>query len=139
DPSSRIDVPLRFPGHYADPEIGLYYNRFRFYSPELGRYTQSDPVGIGAGLNVYAYPANPLAQADDRGECPPGDPPKGKGVKIIGVSSFFHRRENRCRFLPKYELTPRRARARLGDPACPAIRDPGGLELPIDRRLPAGR
>jgi len=39
DPPSRIDVPLRFPGHYADPEIGLYYNRFRFYSPELGRYT----------------------------------------------------------------------------------------------------
>ncbi len=59
--------------------------------------------------------------------------------KIIGVSSFFHRRENRCRFLPKYGLTPRRARARLGDPACPTIRDPGGLELPIDRRLPAGR
>ncbi|MGO8902370.1 MAG: RHS repeat-associated core domain-containing protein [Isosphaeraceae bacterium] len=79
DPSSRIDVPLRFPGHYADPEIGLYYNRFRFYSPELGRYTQSDPVGIGAGLNVYAYPASPLAQADVRGECPPGDPPEGKG------------------------------------------------------------
>ena len=79
DPSSRIDVPLRFPGHYADPEIGLYYNRFRYYSPELGRYTQSDPVGIGAGLNVYAYPASPLAQADVRGECPPGDPPEGKG------------------------------------------------------------
>ena len=78
-PELPIDVPLRFPGHYADPEIGLYYNRFRYYSPELGRYTQSDPVGIGAGLNVYAYTASPLAQADVRGRVSPGDPPEGKG------------------------------------------------------------
>ena len=79
DPSSRIDVPLRFPVTTRIRKSACITTDSAFYSPELGRYTQSDPVGIGAGLNVYAYPANPLVQADVRGECPPGDPPKGKG------------------------------------------------------------
>lgn len=64
DPASRIELNLRFPGHYLDPETGLHYNRFRYYSPELGRYLQSDPIGLAGGPNVYAYPANPLAQVD---------------------------------------------------------------------------
>jgi len=65
--SGELDVSLRFPGHYHDPETGLHYNRFRYYSPELGRYLQSDPVGIGGGLNLYAYVPNPLTQVDVRG------------------------------------------------------------------------
>ena len=44
-PRSTIELNLRFPGHYFDRELGLHYNRFRYYSPELGRYVQSDPVG----------------------------------------------------------------------------------------------
>ena len=32
----RLEIPLRFPGHYYDPETGLHYNRFRYYSPESG-------------------------------------------------------------------------------------------------------
>ncbi len=35
DPSSTIDLALRFPGHYLDAETGLYCNRFRYYSPDL--------------------------------------------------------------------------------------------------------
>jgi RHS repeat-associated protein len=35
--------PLRFPGHYHDATTGLHCNRFRYYSPELGRYLESDP------------------------------------------------------------------------------------------------
>lgn len=64
DRSSTIELNLRFPGHYFDAETGLHYNRFRYYSPELGRYLQSDPIGLAGGLNVYAYPANPLARVD---------------------------------------------------------------------------
>jgi RHS repeat-associated protein len=37
--------PLRFPGHYHDATTGLHCNRFRYYSPELGRYLESDPIG----------------------------------------------------------------------------------------------
>jgi RHS repeat-associated protein len=67
DPESTIVVNLRFPGHYFDAETGLHYNRFRYYSPELGRYLQCDPEGIAGGLNPYAYTDNPLAQVDIRG------------------------------------------------------------------------
>lgn len=79
-PGNALDVHLRLPGHYADPEIGLHYNRFRSYSPELGRYLQSDPSGIAGGINLYAYPASPLTHVDVRGlnsdvcEIPPKKP-----------------------------------------------------------------
>jgi RHS repeat-associated protein len=78
DPSSRIVCNLRWPGHYFDSEIGLHYNRFRYYSPELGRYLQSDPEGISGGLNLYAYTRNPLVEVDTRGLNCGGH---GKGAK----------------------------------------------------------
>lgn len=64
DPASRIEMPLRFPGHYFDDETGLHYNRFRYYSPELGRYLQVDPLGQAGGINLYAYPVSPLIGVD---------------------------------------------------------------------------
>lgn len=64
DPGSTTEMPLRFPGHYYDSETGLHYNRFRYFSPELGRYLQSDPAGQEGGINVYAYPVNPLIGVD---------------------------------------------------------------------------
>jgi RHS repeat-associated protein len=67
DRSSTIEYHPRFPGHYFDVETGLHYNRFRYYSPELGRYLQCDPEGIAGGLNLYAYTENPLVQVDTRG------------------------------------------------------------------------
>jgi RHS repeat-associated protein len=72
-PESTIDLALRFPGHYEDREIGLFYNRFRHYSPVLGRYLQSDPMGAAGGVNLYAYPANPLTTVDLFGLHPPKD------------------------------------------------------------------
>jgi RHS repeat-associated protein len=68
--NASVEMPLRFPGHYFDPETGLHYNRFRYYSPELGRYLQPDPLGTVAGNNLYAYSANPLKAVDVRGDCP---------------------------------------------------------------------
>jgi RHS repeat-associated protein len=65
--TGEIDFNLRFPGHYLDAELGLHYNRFRYYDPVLGRYLQSDPWGIAGGLNLYGYLTNPLAHADVRG------------------------------------------------------------------------
>jgi len=49
---------LRFPGQYYDAETGLNYNYFRDYEPATGRYVESDPIGLGAGLNSYAYVEN---------------------------------------------------------------------------------
>lgn len=73
---STIDYRLRLPGHYADAEIGLHYNRHRHYDPQLGRYLQSDPWGIPGGYNLYAYRTNPLLTVDARGL---GEEEKKKG------------------------------------------------------------
>ncbi len=71
DPVSTIDFSFRYPGHWFDESTGLHYNRFRYYSPELGRYLQSDPAGLAGGDNLYAYPASPLSRVDLRGlDCP---------------------------------------------------------------------
>jgi RHS repeat-associated protein len=70
------DFRLRFPGHYFDAELGLHYNRFRYYDPVLGRYLQTDPSGIAGGINLYAYLANPLARVDVRGLGDPHPPPE---------------------------------------------------------------
>ncbi|MGE0789729.1 MAG: RHS repeat-associated core domain-containing protein [Sandaracinaceae bacterium] len=59
--------PLRFPGHWYDAELGLHYNRFRYYDPALGRYLETDPWGLKGGRNLYAYTNNPLTQLDVRG------------------------------------------------------------------------
>ena len=49
-------IPFRFQGQYEDEETGLYYNRFWYYSPEEGCYTQQDPIGLAGGNpTLYGY------------------------------------------------------------------------------------
>ena len=66
-----VSQNLRFPGQYADAETGYYHNGFRDYDPTLGRYVESDPIGLAGGLNTYAYAMNnPLKFIDPVGDCP---------------------------------------------------------------------
>lgn len=55
---STITNNLRFPGQYYDAETGLNYNLNRDYNPVIGRYVESDPIGLRGGLNLYRYAGN---------------------------------------------------------------------------------
>ncbi|MGD6745400.1 DUF6531 domain-containing protein [Streptomyces sp. BH106] len=63
-------TPLRFPGQYEDPETGLYYNYFRHYDPETGRYTSPDPLGLEPAPNPVTYVNNPHTVTDVLGLAP---------------------------------------------------------------------
>ncbi|OZP45274.1 hypothetical protein CIG37_17360 [Serratia marcescens] len=58
---------MRYAGQYQDDESGLHYNLFRYYEPEVGRFTTQDPIGLRGGLNLYQYAPNPLMWVDPLG------------------------------------------------------------------------
>ncbi len=61
-------IPFRFQGQYHDEETGLYYNRFRYYSPEEGMYvTAQDPIRLMGGDKFYSYVHDPNAWLDALG------------------------------------------------------------------------
>ncbi len=65
--SEIISNNIRFQGQYFDEETGLHYNRYRYYSPYVGRFISKDPIGLLGGNNVYAYAPNSTSWTDALG------------------------------------------------------------------------
>jgi RHS repeat-associated protein len=63
-----------YTGREWDAEANLYYYRNRWYDPQEGRFISADPIGLGGGINPYAYVANnPHSFTDPSGLTPISD------------------------------------------------------------------
>lgn len=64
-----FELALRFPGQQATDASGLFYNYQREYDPAVGRYSQSDPIGLEGGISTFAYSeSDPVLNIDPFGE-----------------------------------------------------------------------
>ena len=63
----NVCQPIRFPGQHADADVGIYYNRNRYYDCERGAYISQDPIGLTGGVNLAAYTKNPNQYIDPMG------------------------------------------------------------------------
>ncbi|WP_370577459.1 RHS repeat-associated core domain-containing protein [Snodgrassella alvi] len=64
---TEIQQNQRYQGQYLDRETGLHYNTFRYYDPDIGRFTQPDPIGLRGGYNLYQYAPNAFMWIDPWG------------------------------------------------------------------------
>jgi RHS repeat-associated protein len=87
-PASTNVGRFQYTGQAWLPEIGMYYYKARMYSATLGRFMQTDPIGYGAGMNMYGYvggdPVNfndPLGLKGAAKDAQPVKPARPNGVE----------------------------------------------------------
>jgi RHS repeat-associated protein len=71
EPNQITGSRFRYTGQQYLGQLNLYYYKARFYSPNIGRFLQTDPIGYADDLNLYAYVGNNSVNlTDPSGECP---------------------------------------------------------------------
>ena len=62
---------FEFGSEYVDPETKWLAYKYRYYSPQIGRFINRDPIGEQGGLNLYGFVGNsPIVYSDFLGKFP---------------------------------------------------------------------
>ena len=94
--------PFGYAGALYTPEVPAapWHMRNRQYHPGLGRFLQTDPIGVAGGINLYAYTAQPdLDDADTHNGLNPAGPqrclPRRHVAKRRSVRVAWRKRPSR--------------------------------------------